>query len=72
MSRRADPERIHAARRAATLQRLTNEGELPDLAEAIVARWEAVADAEGRPHDRDYWEAFEAWRTAEGYSPRRS
>jgi hypothetical protein len=59
MSRRADPERIHQARRAATVERLVGEGELRDRVEALVARWEAEAD--GRPHDRAYWEAFAAW-----------
>jgi hypothetical protein len=64
MSRRADPELIHVARRAATVQRLVGEGQLRDRVEALVARWEAIAAAEGRPHDRAFWEAFEAWRTS--------
>jgi hypothetical protein len=64
MSRRADPERIHEARRAATVERLVGEGEIRSRAEGLVARWEAMAATEGRPHDRAYWEAFEAWRTS--------
>jgi hypothetical protein len=62
MSRRADAERIHAARRAATLARLIGDGRLPERVEALIARWEAMAAAEDRPHDGAYWEAFEAWR----------
>jgi hypothetical protein len=65
MSRRADPERIHGARRAATIERLVGEGEPRGRAEALVVRWEAAGAAEGRPHDRAYWEAFEAWRAKE-------
>jgi hypothetical protein len=63
MSRRADPERIFQARMAATVERLVGEGLLRDRVEALVARWEVVA--ERRPHDRAYWEAFEEWRAAE-------
>ena len=64
MSRRADPERIHAAHRAATLQRLIGEGEMPDRAEAWIARWEPVAAAEGRPPDGAYWDAARYWIAA--------
>lgn len=62
MTRRADSERIHQARRAATVERLVGEAQPRDLVEALIARWEALAAAEGRPRDRDYWEAFEGWR----------
>ena len=64
MSSRADLERIHAARRAATVERLVREGRPRDRVETLVARWEAMAAADGRPHDRAFWEAFEAWRTS--------
>jgi hypothetical protein len=37
MSRRLTPERLHAARREATRQRLMGEGELPGQAEPLVA-----------------------------------
>ena len=60
MSRRSTPDRIYAARRAATIARLVGDGQLRDRAEALVARWEAVAGE--RPRDRVFWEAFEAWR----------
>ncbi|GAC1673861.1 MAG: hypothetical protein NVS9B8_16480 [Candidatus Limnocylindrales bacterium] len=66
MSRQADPERIHAARRAAALARLIGEAELPERAEARIVAWERAAAAEGRAHDRAYWEAFERWRTGRG------
>jgi len=59
MSRRADPERIDAARRAAAFARLIGEGELPERAEARIVAWERAAAAEGRACDRASWEAFE-------------
>ena len=40
MSRRSTPERLDAARRAAALARLISDGELPERAEAALARWE--------------------------------
>jgi hypothetical protein len=47
MSRRSTPERLHEARRAANVQRLIGEGELPDRAEALVAAREAQPDQAG-------------------------
>jgi hypothetical protein len=64
MSRRSTPERLHQARRAANVNRLIGEGELPDRAEAIVAAWETKADADGLEHDGRYWEAGRAWIAA--------
>jgi hypothetical protein len=61
MSRRADPERIHAARRAANVRRLEGEGMSAERAEAWIARWEAEAAAEGRQRDAAYWQAGWAW-----------
>jgi hypothetical protein len=61
MSRRSTPERLDAARRAAFLVRLVREGELPDQAEAWIARWEAEATAEGRPRDGRYWDDGYRW-----------
>jgi len=58
MSRRADPLRIDAARRAAAIARLISAGELPGLAAAAVARWEATIDGTATRAD---WEAFESW-----------
>jgi hypothetical protein len=57
MSRRSTPERLDAARRAAALARLIGDGELPDRAEDWIARWESIADAEGRRRDGTYWDA---------------
>jgi len=58
MSRRADPLRIEAARRAAAIARLVGAGELPDRAAAAVARWEATID--GQPSRAD-WERLDDW-----------
>jgi hypothetical protein len=65
MSRRADPERIHEARRAATIERLVGEGELRDRAEALVAAWEAQADQDALERDGRYWEAARRWLAAQ-------
>jgi hypothetical protein len=61
MPRRSTPERLDAARRAATLARLIGDGELPDRAEGWIARWESTADAEGRRRDGAYWDAAYRW-----------
>jgi hypothetical protein len=62
MSRRADPSRIEAARRAAAIARLISAGELPDRAAAWIARWEGGLDH--RP-SRDDWESIDARRSSE-------
>ena len=51
MSRRSTPERLHAARREATRQRLMGEGELPDQAERLIAQWELQAARDGLERD---------------------
>jgi hypothetical protein len=61
MSRRSTPERLNAARRAATLARLIGDGELPDRAEAWIARWEGTEEAKALPRDGAYWEAARDW-----------
>jgi hypothetical protein len=67
MSRRPDPVRIQAARRAATIARLISAGELPDRATAWVARWEASLEG---PASRADWEAVDASRSVgPGESP---
>lgn len=66
MSRRADPIRIAAARRAATLARLVSDGRSLDAAADIVARWEADAARAGRVLDRAAWEGFDAWLVDRG------
>jgi hypothetical protein len=47
MSRRSTPERIHEARRAATLARLTGEGLSPQRAAAWMDRWAWIASQRG-------------------------
>jgi hypothetical protein len=66
MSRRSDPIRIEAARRAAAIARLISHGEIPDRAAAWVARWEATIAG---PSDRADWEGFDAWLRTERKRP---
>jgi len=55
-------ERIHAAHRAAQVERLRSRGWSPERAEAGLAAWEERADAEGRGRGRlAYWDGAEAW-----------
>jgi hypothetical protein len=67
MGRRSDPNRIDAARREATRQRLLSTGMLPERVDALMAAWEAEAAArrelpEGRRYaDEIGWE----WMTAQ-------
>lgn len=61
MARRADPERIHAAQRAATVRRLELGGMSHERAEALVGRWEAVAPADGPQRGGAYWDAAWEW-----------
>jgi hypothetical protein len=61
MSRRSTPERLHEARRAATIERLVGDGELRERAERLVALWEAQADVDGVERDCRYWEAGWTW-----------
>jgi hypothetical protein len=69
MSRRSTPDRLHQARRAATVARLIGEGELPDRAEAVVAAWEAEADRDGLERDGRYWDAGWSWMAATRNGP---
>jgi hypothetical protein len=62
MSRRADPARIEAARRAAAIARLISAGEPLDRAVAWVDRWTSTLD--GRP-GRAAWEALDVWLARE-------
>jgi hypothetical protein len=62
VSRRADPTRIDAARRAAAIARLISAGELPDRAAAWVARWERTIDG---PPARADWERLDGWLARE-------
>jgi hypothetical protein len=61
MARRADPERIYAARRAAIRNTLTATGmPLPD-AEAWLRAWELESARRGVPTTGDYWTVGSAW-----------
>jgi hypothetical protein len=68
MSRRPDPLRIQAARRAAAVARLVSAGRSSDAAADIVTEWEHLHANSGRVPDRADWEAFDAW-VASGRPP---
>ena len=61
MSRRSTPERIDAAWREGTKQRLIGDGELPDRAEALLVAWERQATSDGLPRDGEFWAAGYRW-----------
>lgn len=67
MTRRADPERIYRAWRAAVFRNLTATGKIDELeAEHRMASWEREAERQGL--DRftiEFWEAGQRW-IAEG------
>jgi hypothetical protein len=66
MSRRSTPERIEAARRAATLARLRGEGLTEDVAEQWLTAWDAQAAERGlTSREAAYWEAAWTWTSAE-------
>lgn len=65
MTRRADPERIFQARRAAVRNTLTGRGMEPEKAERWCDAWELEAAGRGVPRDRDYWTLGTAWIAAE-------
>jgi hypothetical protein len=63
VARRADPQRIYEAKRAAYLERLVSNFGIPRPdAEPWIAAWEREAEARGlSPTERDYWEAGLSW-----------
>jgi hypothetical protein len=65
MGRRADPERIHEARRYAVRNGLTDYGMALEDAERWCDAWVLEATGRGLPHDFDYWTFGEAWIAAE-------
>jgi hypothetical protein len=65
MARRADPERIHRARRAAIRNTLTGSGMPLEMAERWCDAWELEAAGRGLTKDRDYWTAGAEWIAAE-------
>ncbi len=66
MTRRADPARIHQARRAAIRNRLlTDAGMDPDLADRWCEAWDTEATLRGLARDGDYWDAGKLWIDAQ-------
>jgi hypothetical protein len=62
MSRRSPPDRLHAARRAATPQAFWKAtANCRETVELWVDRRETVATAEGRPRDGRYWDGGDLW-----------
>jgi hypothetical protein len=62
MSRRSTPERLDAARHAATRNRLIGEARMSeDRADEWLARWAAQASQEARERDAAYWDAAFEW-----------
>lgn len=63
MARRADPERIHQAKRAGTLAGLVDQHRVPrDKAEALIAAWEVEAEhRELARTNNDYWSTGRVW-----------
>jgi hypothetical protein len=60
MSRRS-PERLDAAWRAATRNRLIGERISPETADAWIAAWEAQAAEDGLERGSAYWVVGWAW-----------
>jgi len=65
MTRRADPERIYQARRAAARNTLAGTGMPIETAERWCAAWEAEAASRWLARDRDYWDLGWDWIEAE-------
>jgi hypothetical protein len=61
MSRRADPERIDEARRAATRHRLIGERVTPETADAWITAWAEQAARDGIEAGSEYWTAGWDW-----------
>ena len=61
MARRADPERIHQARRVATRNGLTDYGMLLEEAERWCEAWELEAAGRGLPKASAYWQLGADW-----------
>jgi hypothetical protein len=65
VTRRAEPERIHLARRAAIANALTGSGMDPDAANRWCDAWEAEAALLDLERDGDYWQAGKLWIDAQ-------
>jgi hypothetical protein len=70
MARRADPERIYQARRAAVFSALTGSKAIDPLeAEHRIAAWERDAERQGLDRvTAAFWEAGDRWLTAQGWA----
>ncbi|HYM84733.1 MAG TPA: hypothetical protein VEY67_11330 [Candidatus Dormibacteraeota bacterium] len=65
MSRRADPDRIHIARRDAIRNALLSRGMDRDVAERWCTAWEAEAVLEGVDRGPGFWDAGKRWIDAQ-------
>jgi hypothetical protein len=67
MARRADPERIYAARRSAVFAKLTQTGAIDELeGEHRIAAWEREAERQGLDRlTAAFWEAGDHWMAAQ-------
>lgn len=65
MARRADPERIHEARRAALRNTLTGSGISLETAERWCDAWVLEAAGRGLPRNSAFWDAGAEWIAAE-------
>jgi len=65
MTRRADPQRIHEARRAAVRNNLMGSGMSHEMADRWCDAWELEATGRGLPRDGGYWQAGEGWIASE-------
>jgi hypothetical protein len=70
VSRRSTPERIDAAHRAGTRQRLIGEGLSAETADSWIAAWEAQEPRFVEQRDGAYWNAGWDWIAAERASRR--
>ena len=65
MTRRADPQRIHEARRAAIRNNLMGSGMKIEMAERFCDAWELEATGRGLPRDGAYWRVGAEWIASE-------
>ena len=65
VAHRADPERLHIARRTAIRNRLISDGRDPEVAERWCVAWEAEAALRGLDRLRDDWEDGYQWISAQ-------
>jgi hypothetical protein len=71
MARRADPKRIHQARRTAVRNSLTDYGMPREDVERWCDAWELEAAMRDLPRDSNYWTVGSAWIAEERAARRR-